>query len=246
VSPHLRGHIRAYVERSLPGPVLRVFDQHLVACEVCRALADQERRIVAALQSDTGVPQSLRSALMGLADGARLEATPIPSAPARSRAHLAELSFGDRTPSHRARLATVAPTAPALHRSPMRAAVVASLAATASLAAAWGLTVVPLNPAVRGPERLPADVSSFGTSTFGQQVSTRPNPFITDRSIANTATIGGARLGASGEGGGFSLGGLAHRAENLAPAWTTTGTAVSDPLLTPVRLNVARSAQSGP
>jgi hypothetical protein len=243
VSPHLRGHVRAYVERSLPGPVLRVFDQHLVACEVCRALTDQERRIVAALRSETGVPQSLRSALMGLADGVPLGSVPVPPAPARTRLHLTELSLRDRAPMTRERLATVPPTAPALHRSPVRAAVVASLAATASVAAAWGLTVVPLNQPVRSSVRLPAEVS-FGTSTFGHPVSNRATP--TGGESANTVTIGGTRLGAAGGHGGFSLGGSVGRVENLAPTWTTTGRPVGDPLLAPVRLSVTRSAQSGP
>lgn len=245
MSPHLRGHIRAYVERSLPGPVLRVLDQHLVACQVCRALADQERRIVASLQSDTGVPQSLRSALMGLADGARLEGTPVPPAPIRTRLHLAELPFGDRAPTARERLATVPPTAPALHRSPIRAAMVASLAATASVAAAWGLTAVPLSSPVRGPARTPAEMSTFGTSTFVQPVSVRPTP-LAGVGIENIATIGGTRLGAADATGGLSLPGSAQRAEGLGPSWTTGGTPVGDPLHTPVRLSVVRSAQSGP
>lgn len=240
MSPHLRGHVRAYVERSLPGPVLRVFDQHLVACEVCRALTDQERRIVASLRSETGVPQSLRSALMGLADGIPLGPAPVPIAPARTRLHLSELSLRERAPMTRERLATVPPTAPALHRSPVRAAVVASLAATASVAAAWGLTVVPLNQPVRSSVRLPAEVS-FGTSTFGHPVSTP-----TGGASANTQSIGGTRLGAVDEHGGFSLAGSAGRAVNLAPAWTTTGSPVGDPLLASVRLSVTRSAQSGP
>lgn len=244
MSPHLRGHVRAYVERSLPGPVLRVFDQHLVACEVCRALADQERRIVTALQSDTGVPQSLRSALMGLAD-APPGLAPVPPAPPRLRLHLAEVSFRDRAPAAPERLATVAPTAPALHRSPMRAAVVASLAATASVAAAWGLTVVPLNSPVRGPERQPAEVSMFGNSTFGESASSRATS--STSGISSRTNVGVARPGTAGERDApFSLMEPARRAENLAPTWTATGTSVGDPLLAPVRLNVARSAQSGP
>ncbi|MDN5790150.1 MAG: hypothetical protein L0H25_04685, partial [Micrococcales bacterium] len=66
MTPHLRGQVRAYVDRTLPEPVLRCFDRHLVYCVSCRAAADQERRIVASLRTDTDVPQALRSALLGL------------------------------------------------------------------------------------------------------------------------------------------------------------------------------------
>jgi hypothetical protein len=180
---------------------------------------------------------------MGLAD-APAGLAPVPPAPARTRLHLAELSFRDRAASPPARLATVAPTAPALHRSPVRAAVVASLAATTAVAAAWGLTVVPLNSPVRGADRQPAEVSTSGTTTFGRSASNRAT--WTTGSIATPASSGIARLGAAAERDElFSLVGSA-RTENLAPIWTATGRSVSDPLLAPVRLNVTRSAQSGP
>ena len=70
MTPHLKGHVRAYVDRALPPAMLHLYDKHLVCCTVCRAAADQERRIVAALRSDTGVPMSLRTSLMGLAAAA--------------------------------------------------------------------------------------------------------------------------------------------------------------------------------
>ena len=89
----------------------------------------------------TGVPMSLRSSLHrtrgdaaapGAAD--RLERHPGP----RSRTRL---PYACPARAHE-RVPTVRPTAPPLHRSPMRAAVVASIAAGASAAAAWGLAVV--------------------------------------------------------------------------------------------------------
>jgi hypothetical protein len=178
MTPHLRGYVRAYVDRALPEAMLHMFDRHLVCCELCRAAAEQERRIVAALRSDTGgVPMSLRSSLMGL--GVGLAAEPD-STPAEGHPSGALAAFGsgpsplrgapdgrsvppvptpsfldrlDRMPvaSPHAPVPTVAPTSPPLHRSPVRAAVVASIAAGASVAAAWGLAVAPLPGTARGP-----------------------------------------------------------------------------------------------
>jgi len=166
VTPHLKGYVRAYVDRALPPAMLHLYDKHLVCCEVCRAAAEQERRIVAALRSDTGVPMSLRSSLIGLASAVQDEHRPPTSA---SRApEVPAPPAGFRMPSAPSYdpVPTVRPTAPALHRSPMRAAVVASIAAGASVAAAWGLAVSPVPgsrvPLVRGP------VATFGASPVGE------------------------------------------------------------------------------
>jgi len=162
VTPHLRGQVRAYVDRSLPPAVLHLYDKHLVCCTMCRAAADQERRIVASLRADTGVPTSLRSSLIGLA------ASPPPmEAPQSPTPRIPMPPLGFRMPSGASRdpVPTVRPTSPPLHRSPMRAAVVASIAAGASVAAAWGLAVAPL-PGGRAPSaRVP--VASFGEAGFG-------------------------------------------------------------------------------
>ena len=171
MTPHLRGHVRAYVDRALPPAILHLYDRHLVACMVCRYAADQERRIVSALRADgRDLPGSLRSSLMSLASAPTV-ATPGPTQqppPPRPRIPLGPLAWGGRgiVPAgvHEP-LSTVPPTAPALHRSPMRAAVIASLAAGASVAAAWGLAVSPL-PGGTGPRtpsvRVPAGVASLG------------------------------------------------------------------------------------
>lgn len=166
MTPHLRGNVRAYVDRSLPAPMLHAFDRHVVCCVVCRAAADQERRIVAALRSDTDVPHNLRSALLGLAGGPAGLSGPEdgrdPDVPAPPVGFRMPPSLG-RQP-----VPTVAPTAPPLHRSPLRAAVVASLAAGASVAAAWSLAVMP-QPAPapsRGPAPLLPGVASFGYPTL--------------------------------------------------------------------------------
>lgn len=163
MTPHLRGNVRAYVDRALPAPILHAFDKHVVCCTLCRALADQERRIVATLRSETGVPQSLRSSLIGLAGPSGSSGTSgssaVPDVPRPP------LGFRMPHPALPGPVPTVAPTSPALHHSPVRAAVLASLAAGASVAAAWGLAVSPipagspLRPAVA---RVPAGAATMG------------------------------------------------------------------------------------
>ncbi|WP_076262625.1 anti-sigma factor family protein [Intrasporangium flavum] len=158
MTPHLRGYVRAYVDRALPPAMLHLYDKHLVCCLSCRDTVERERRIVAALRSDTGVPTSLRSALLGLA------ATGPTAEPDRDhgpRIPLPPMGLRGALPSYDP-VPTVHPGAPALHRSPMRAAVVASIAAGASVAAAWGLAVSPVPGGTRLPtSRVP--VASFGT-----------------------------------------------------------------------------------
>ena len=136
MSGHLRGDVRAYVDRSLPHAALVRYDRHLVCCASCRFLADQERRIVASLRADTGVPASLRTSLMSLASAPPSDVPPVPVRPSGLLPAASPL-----TPRP---LPTIAPSAPAQHRSPVRAAVVAGLAASASVAAAWGLATAPV------------------------------------------------------------------------------------------------------
>src|SRR6476661_6114928 len=146
--------------------MLHLYDKHLVCCAVCRAAADQERRIVAALRSDTGVPMSLRSSLMGLAVAPAGDPQPAPAAsevPRGPRIPMPPAGFRMPSAPSYEPVPTVRPTAPALHRSPMRAAVVASLAAGASVAAAWGLTVSPIPGGRVSPVRV--QVATFGASS---------------------------------------------------------------------------------
>jgi hypothetical protein len=241
VTPHLRGHVRAYVDRALPAALLRVFDQHLVACEVCRASAEQERRIVAALRADTGVPQSLRSTLMSLA-AAQPDVPGVPQAPARVRMHLPASPFRDPQPLARQPVPTVSPNAPALHRSPVRAAVVASLAATASVAAAWGLTVVPLQAVARTPAtaRVPVDATSFGPSPFSQAVSSSTAPSRTTGTLDSPRSL---RLAASGPS---SEAALQRELTASTPTWAATTALGLPDVITPVRISVVRSAESRP
>ncbi|GAB3877619.1 anti-sigma factor [Terrabacter terrigena] len=188
MTPHLKGHVRAYVDRALPPALLHLYDKHVVCCTTCRAAADQERRIVASLRADTGVPMSLRTSLMGLA-----AVEPTEGAPARSAPRVPVPPLGFRMPSAPSYdpVPTVRPTAPALHRSPMRAAVVASIAAGASVAAAWGLAITPVPgtraPVVRGPIAN-LGVSPVGASSFGG--SALPASRVTTRDPQRTNDLG--------------------------------------------------------
>lgn len=232
MTPHLRGNVRAYVDRALPPAILHLYDRHVVVCVSCRAAADQERRIVASLRSESGqVPGALRSALMGLAatppepvaapsSGPRIPLGPLATRGATSWA------VPDRVP-------TVPPASPALHRSPMRAAVVASLAAGASVAAAWGLAVSPLPGAVRSPAaRVPAGVASFGVTGAGASLPTATN-------IATGFGSGSTRS--------------SRLTSVVAPQFAPQFWVVSSPSAAlrptpaaPVRISLVTSAQSGP
>lgn len=223
MTPHLRGNVRAYVDRALPPAILHLYDRHVVVCVSCRAAADQERRIVASLRSGSAdVPWALRSALMGLADS-RPEPAQKPSSgpriPLGPLATRGAPSWGLPDP-----VPTVPPTSPALHRSPMRAAVVASIAAGASVAAAWGLAVSPLPGAARTPAvRVPAGVASFGAA-------------------ASTPTLPSVNSGTS-------LNRSSRLASVVAPQfWVVSpSSAVVRPSpAAPVRISLVTSAQSAP
>lgn len=246
MTPHLKGHVRAYVDRALPPAMLHLYDKHLVCCAVCRAAADQERRIVASLRSDTGVPMSLRTSLMGLGAAPSGDPHPAPHPdPQVSRGpRIPVPPVGFRMPSAPSYepVPTVRPTAPALHRSPMRAAVVASIAAGASVAAAWGLAIAPVPgsraPSVRGP------VASFGGSSvsavnFGGSVlrSDRVTPVTRDQAR------GSGDLGA----GNVPYWVVTTRTTNVALRTTSgTMTGATTGIVAPVRVTNVRSAQSGP
>lgn len=230
MTPHLKGHVRAYVDRALPPALLHLYDRHLVCCTVCRAAADQERRIVASLRADTGVPMSLRSSLMGL--GAT---SPLEPAAAAAGPRIPMPPMGFRIPSAPSYdpVPTVRPTAPALHRSPMRAAVVASIAAGASVAAAWGLTVSPVSGARTPAARVP--VASFGTNSvsvvnFGGSVM--PGNRVTPVTRQSRSELGA---------GNVPYWFVATRATNRAPGSMGAARAPA-----PFRVAQVSSAQSGP
>jgi len=245
VTPHLRGQVRAYVDRSLPPALLHLFDKHLVCCAMCRHAADQERRIVSALRSDTGVPMSLRSSLIGLA------ATPPPlEQPLVSngpRVPVPPLGFRMPSGAPHEPVPTVRPTAPPLHRSPMRAAVVASIAAGASVAAAWGLAVSPLPGGRPATARVP--VASFGDTGLGSSAgattspAARPSP----AARAGVGLSGSSTLSGSVGSAGFAGLAAASRGSVTVPYWLVRGrTSALVAEVGTVRVSAARSAQSGP
>ena len=124
---HVEGVLNAYVDRTLPAATLLAHDQHVSICPACRGAVDDERRLLSSLRTAAtpDPPRRLESALLGLA----IHAGPVsPVSP----------------PS---RLVVVGRAAPAMHRSPMRAAMLASLAAGASAAAAWSVGVGGVAPA---------------------------------------------------------------------------------------------------
>ena len=115
---HLGTMVSAYVDRVLPPPLQHACDRHLVTCAVCREAAAAERRLLG----------SLREARM-------------PGPPSRLQASLLDLAAQAPAPVGPAPLGLVRRDAPAMHRSPVRAAMLAGLAAGASAAAAWSIGV---------------------------------------------------------------------------------------------------------
>jgi hypothetical protein len=239
VTPHLRGQVRAYVDRSLPPALLHLYDKHLVCCTMCRHAADQERRIVAALRSDTGVPMSLRSSLIGLASTPPPLEQPIASS--GPRVPVPPLGFRMPSGASHERVPTVRPTAPPLHRSPMRAAVLASIAAGASVAAAWGLAVSPLPGGRPVTARVP--VASFGDSGLGSDARATTSPV----ARAGVGLSGSSTLSGSVGSAGFSGLAAASRGSVAVPYWVVprrTSAVLAE--VGPLGVAAARSAQSRP
>jgi hypothetical protein len=204
---------------------MHLYDRHLVCCAMCRAAADQERRIVASLRADTGVPMSLRSSLIGLASAP----PPEPPAPSGPRIPLPPISLRMPSAPSYDPVPTVSPGAPALHRSPMRAAVVASIAAGASVAAAWGLAVSPVTGAGSTSVRV------IPAASFGSNSLTGSNG-LTGHSlpVSRTSSSGGTTYGPI----------MPSRV--TTGYWVVSGTATRAGDLGPVRFFNISSAQSGP
>ena len=192
-SRHLEAMLSAYADRSLSPAVLLACDQHVAICPGCRAAVDAERRLLSSLRTAAtpGLPSRLEWALLDLAVHA------VPPIPAGGPPVLPVVNR----------------SAPAMYRSPVRAALLASLAAGASAAAAWSLGVS--GPGAAGASltvvRLPSpgatagsmigsasssQVASFlnvsrlagveapaGLTTMFTAVSTRPVPVATDRPV---------------------------------------------------------------
>jgi hypothetical protein len=145
----LGDELTEYAAGRLPLPRQWAWDRHLVTCRVCAHAVDEERRLRSALAGVPSMPGDLRSTLLAL--GSSL-ATEAPRRPVPVSAH------------HRP-LALLAPSAPACHRSPLRATVVAAAAAGVSAAAAWSLTVIGAPLPVRTGLATPPQVQPAATRT---------------------------------------------------------------------------------
>ena len=159
-SRHVDAMLSAYADRRLPAATLLVCDQHVAICPGCRDAVDAERRLLSSLRTagTPELPSRLESALRDLAISA------VPTVPT----------------SRAVPLAVVSRSAPALHRSPVRAALLASLAAGASAAAAWSVGVSGVGPAAASLPVVPppppvVSASSGFTATFAI-ASTRAVP----------------------------------------------------------------------
>ena len=174
----LGDRLTAYADRAMDAASLLHWDRHLVVCTRCRALVEQERRVLQALRSPacSSVPGDLRSLLLAVAEQPlRPEAADVPGQASPGR--------GTRpggTVTHHLPPVPVAPVpvvdrgAPALHRSVRRATVFAGIAAGATAAAAWGLVVTgggagtpsPTTPASPAVQRARSAQPGFATAAF--------------------------------------------------------------------------------
>lgn len=165
--------LSAYADRSLPVATLLACDQHVAFCPSCREAVAAERRLLSSLRTAATPELSsrLESALLGVA---------VFALPAEAT----------RRPSP---LAVVGRSAPALHRSPVRAALLASLAAGASAAAAWSVGFSGADPSGASlPIQLPSTaviVSSSSDSGSGSMgASSQAAPYLsTSRAVTDIA-----------------------------------------------------------
>ncbi|MFC8502909.1 anti-sigma factor family protein [Pedococcus sp. NPDC057267] len=175
----LGDRLTAYADRAMDAASLLHWDRHLVACTRCRALVEQERRVLDALRAPacSAVPGDLRSLLLAVAEqalGPESAAVIAPTASGRgaSRAGSAGPHFLPPVPV--APVPVVDRSAPALHRSVRRATVFAGIAAGATAAAAWGLVVTggsaapssPTTPASPAVQRTRSAQPGFATAAF--------------------------------------------------------------------------------
>ena len=222
--------LSAYADRVMCPSELRQWDRHLVACTVCRQAVDAERRLLAALRGSAGpaVPGDLRAMLLSL--GACAEAGPADDAgldPALGAPSSVSGGVPGGAPSRASRRGPVTPSAamplrippppvpvidrsaPAMHRSAVRATVFAGLAAGASAAAAWSFAVVgtPLVPTAPTPapgsavQRTRPSTPSFTSASFGTAARARTATPVSATTVffssAGRPVVSGYRLGSA-------------------------------------------------
>ena len=139
-----------YVSGQLSSQRTLEWDRHLIACGGCQHAVAAESRLQTLLSAGCpSMPGSLHAQLVALASS--MPAVP-PAGPA--------VRHRDHTP-----LQMVAPTAPPVHRSPLKSAALATAAAGATAAVAWTLTLA-------GPGAMSTSVGAV--SSGGQSPSVRP------------------------------------------------------------------------
>lgn len=155
-APAMRGclgeRVSDYVDGTLGAGEQLACDRHLIACQGCRAEIELERRLRATLRTEPAVPDALMAMLMAVSQEIPVQA-PL-SRPARTgvsrpaRAGGSVPSVPLRGPGMPpalpiAPVQVLAPSAPAQHRSALRAAAFATAAAGASVAAVWAFSLAP-------------------------------------------------------------------------------------------------------
>ena len=180
------------------------WDRHLVTCLGCRGAVELERRVVAALKSTPTFSPDLQRLLLSVSHEIPIVGRPLTNLPM-----VPPVPAHPGPPAGMPRLAVLSPTAPAQHRSALRAAVCASAAVGASAAAVWATTVTP-TPSVRpGPASiLPArqlldSVNPSGTvnptrtvnptGTVNQQAAVRAGPAVPVGPAVNLGGTWGTR-----------------------------------------------------
>lgn len=174
----LGDRLTAYADRAMDAASLLHWDRHLVACTRCRALVEQERRVLDALRAPacSAVPGDLRSLLLAVAEqqlGPGIVDGRGQTASGRDAARTGVAGPHLLPPVPVAPVPVVDRGAPALHRSVRRATVFAGIAAGATAAAAWGLVVTgggstpsPTTPASPAVQRARSAQPGFATAAF--------------------------------------------------------------------------------
>lgn len=176
---HLSDDLSEYAAGRLPDTRTLHWDRHLVACETCRSDVDVERRLQAVLTSGPSMPPSLRTTLIAMGAARPMTTLPTP-AHGTQVPDVPVVPYG-LTLSPGYTLPTVLPASPALHRSALRSAVMATMVAGASAAAAWGLGVT-------------AGATAAATSGVVRPVTT--TAVTTSRSTRPTTAVGpGGQIG---------------------------------------------------
>lgn len=161
-----------YVDGTLPPAQKLAAERHLVVCTCCRQAVDTERRVLATLRArGPAVSADLHAMLLSLAGG---------DAPGGT----------GRAPQQRPAVPSVATGAPAQHRSAMRAAVCAGLAASASAAAAWSISVSGAGIVPSAPSPNSARPAQLRSSTPPPGASlTRGTTVLTSFTLSRPAAI---------------------------------------------------------